>query len=85
MVDTPRMKTTVSIPDDLSAQVDRLARRSRRSRSDVYLAALREYLARHEWDDVTAVLDRIVADVGASSESSFVDAAARWTLADTDW
>jgi predicted transcriptional regulator len=78
------MKTTVSVPDDLFAQVDRLARRSRRSRSEVYRAALREYLAHHEPDDVTAVLDRVVADVGTSSDGSFVGAAARRTLADTD-
>jgi metal-responsive CopG/Arc/MetJ family transcriptional regulator len=36
------MKTAVSVPDDLFAQADRLAKRSRRSRSEVYSAALRE-------------------------------------------
>jgi metal-responsive CopG/Arc/MetJ family transcriptional regulator len=29
------MKTAVSVPDDLFAQVDRLAQRSRRSRSEL--------------------------------------------------
>jgi metal-responsive CopG/Arc/MetJ family transcriptional regulator len=79
------MKTAVSVPDDLFAQVDRLARKSRRSRSEVYSAALREYLARHEPDEVTAALDRVVSDVGVSAETKFVDAAMRRTLAASDW
>jgi predicted transcriptional regulator len=44
------MKTAVSVPDDLLAQIDRLARKSRRSRGEIYVAALREYLARHSMD-----------------------------------
>ena len=79
------MKTAVSVPDDLFAQVDRLARKSKRSRSEVYSAALREYLARHQPDEVTASLDRVVAEVGASGDRAFIDAAATRTLADTDW
>jgi metal-responsive CopG/Arc/MetJ family transcriptional regulator len=79
------MKTAVSVPDDLFAQVDRLARSSRRSRSEVYSTALREYLARHQPDEITAALDDVVADVDGSSESTFVKKAARLTLIDTDW
>ena len=58
------MKTAVSVPDDLFAQADRLAKRSRRSRSEVYSAALREYVARHAPDEVTAGLDAVLADLG---------------------
>jgi antitoxin MazE6 len=79
------MKTAVSLPDELFAQVDRLARRSHRSRSEVYRAALREYLSRHQPDEVTEALDRVVAEVGGSRAGSFVDAAARRTLADAEW
>ena len=79
------MKTAVSVPDDLFEQVDRLARKSKRSRSEVYSAALREYLARHQPDEVTAALDRVVSEVGDTAESAFVRAAARRTLAATDW
>ena len=50
------MKTAVSVPDDLFAQADRLAKRSRRSRSEVYSAALREYVARHAPVELTAGL-----------------------------
>jgi len=79
------MKTAVSVPDDLFAQVDRLARRSRRSRSEVYSAALREYIARHAPDEVTAGLDRVIADVGQPDGERFADAAARATLDSAEW
>jgi metal-responsive CopG/Arc/MetJ family transcriptional regulator len=74
------MKTAVSVPDDLFAQADRLARRSRRSRSELYSAALREYLARHAPDEVTARLDAVVADLGQLPGQDFAGVAARRTL-----
>lgn len=79
------MKTAVSVPDDLFDQVDRLARRSRRSRSEVYSAALREYVARHSPDEVTAAIDAVLADVAAGDPDPFVAAAAHGLLADTEW
>jgi metal-responsive CopG/Arc/MetJ family transcriptional regulator len=79
------MKTAVSMPDDLFAQVDRLARRSRRSRSEVYRAALREYVARHAPDEVTAGLDAVLADVGEPGADPFTSTAARRTLGATEW
>jgi predicted transcriptional regulator len=79
------MKTAVSVPDDLFAQVDRLAKRSRRSRSEVYRAALREYVARHAPDEVTAGLDAVLADVGETVPDPFAAAAARRTLGAAEW
>ena len=79
------MKTAVSVPDDLFAQVDRLARRSRRSRSEVYSAALREYVARHAPDEVTAGLDSVIAEVGQPDGDRFAAAAARATLGPAEW
>jgi metal-responsive CopG/Arc/MetJ family transcriptional regulator len=79
------MKTAVSVPDDLFAQADRLARRSRRSRSEVYSAALREYLARHAPDEVTAGLNAVLVDVGQLDTDAFAGAAARRTLESSEW
>jgi metal-responsive CopG/Arc/MetJ family transcriptional regulator len=79
------MKTAVSVPDDLFAQVDRLARRSRRSRSEVYRAALREYVARHAPDEVTARLDAVVMEVGEPGPDVFSASAARRTLEASEW
>jgi predicted transcriptional regulator len=79
------MKTAVSVPDDLFAQVDRLAKRAQRSRSEVYSAALREYIARHAPDEVTTGLDRVLAEVGQPDGHQFVAAAARATLGSAEW
>jgi antitoxin MazE6 len=79
------MKTAVSVPDDLFAQVDRLARRSRRSRSEVYSAALREYVARHAPDEVTAQLDAVVAEAGDPAPDVFAARAGRLTVESSEW
>ena len=82
---TAGMKTAISVPDDLFAQVDRLAKRSRRSRSEVYSAALREYVARHAPDEVTSGLDAVLAELGQPDTGGFTDAAARRTLESSEW
>jgi len=78
------MKTAVSVPDDVFEGAERLARREGRSRSEVYSAALREYVARHETDEVVEALDQVVAEVGEGIDP-FVIAASRQTLEATDW
>jgi predicted transcriptional regulator len=77
------MKTAISVPDDLFDRADHLARSTRRSRSELYSAALREYLVRHAPDEVTAALDRVVAE--ADVPDGFTSAAARKTLTTTEW
>jgi metal-responsive CopG/Arc/MetJ family transcriptional regulator len=81
---TPGMKTAVSIPDEIFDKVERLARRGRRSRSEVFSAALREYVARHSPDEVTEAMDRVCAAVNDEPDG-FVTAAARRTLERTEW
>jgi hypothetical protein len=49
------MKTAISIHNDLFDGAERLARRTRRSRSRIFTDALREYLVRHAPDKVTVV------------------------------
>ena len=63
------MKTAVSIPDEVFEKVERLARRSQRSRSEVFSAALREYVARHIPDEVTEAMDRVCAAVNDENDS----------------
>ncbi|HEY8869135.1 MAG TPA: ribbon-helix-helix protein, CopG family [Candidatus Limnocylindrales bacterium] len=77
------MRTTLSVPDDVFESAERLARRERRSRSDVYGAALREHVARHS-PEVTDEIDRVSAQA-AGSIDPFVDAAATRVLERTDW
>jgi len=78
------MKTAVSIPDDIFEKVDRFARRAKRSRSEVFSAALREYIARHASDEVTDAINRAVDDVG-DQRDDFVAAAGRRILEKTEW
>ncbi len=78
------MKTAVSIPNDVFEKVERLARRGRRSRSEVFSAALREYVARHAPDEVTEAMDRVCAAVNDQPDT-FVSAAARRVMKKTEW
>ena len=78
------MKTAVSIPDDVFEKVERLARRGKRSRSEVFSAALREYVARHSPDEVTEAINRVCDQVGDQSDE-FVATAARRILEKTEW
>lgn len=59
------MKTAVTIPNDLLEKVDRFARRAGRSRSEVFSAALREYIARHDPDEVTKAINRALEQIEA--------------------
>jgi metal-responsive CopG/Arc/MetJ family transcriptional regulator len=78
------MKTAVSIPDEVFEKVERLARRAHKSRSEVFSAALREYVARHAPDEITEAIDAVLDRVGQESDQ-FAAAAARRTLKNTEW
>lgn len=84
------MKTAVSVPDSVFRQAERLAQRTGRSRSEIYSTALREYVARHDRDEVATAVDRVLATLRAedgheSEADGFVSRAARRTLADVEW
>ncbi len=78
------MKTAVSIPDEVFEKAERQAEREKRSRSEVYSAALREYVARHAPDEVTAAMNRVWDEVGSESDG-FVAEAARRVLERVEW
>ena len=78
------MKTAVSVPDDVFERVERLARRERKSRSEVFSAALKEYVARHAPDEITEAMDRVL-DAISDHQNDFENAAARRILENTEW
>jgi metal-responsive CopG/Arc/MetJ family transcriptional regulator len=78
------MKTAVSIPDDVFKSAERLARRLKTSRSEVYSRALSEFVSRHSQDEVTAAMDAALAEIG-DDRDPFVSAAARRILERTEW
>jgi len=81
---TPGMKTAISLPDEVFEQAERLARRMKKSRSEIYREALAEYVARHEPDAVTAALDRFAERIDGRPDP-FSSAAARRILERTEW
>ena len=78
------MKTGVSISDDVFENAELLAKRMKKSRSQLYSLALREYVARHAPDRVTRAMDRACTDVG-EGEDEFVSGAARRVLERSEW
>ena len=78
------MKTAVSIPDEIFQRAERLAKRDRRSRSELYAAALDEYVARHSPDEVTDAMNRVCERVGGE-EDAFVAAVGRRVLDRIEW
>ena len=79
------MKTAVSIPEDVFAGAERLAQRTKRSRSEIYAAAVREYIARHSGDAVTEAMNSVMDEVGTTGADPFVSLAARNTLERVEW
>lgn len=78
------MKTAISIPDDLFEGAERLARRTKKSRSRLFRDALREYLARHTPDQVTEAMNKALDEIG-EAEDAFVSTAAQRILEKTEW
>jgi predicted transcriptional regulator len=78
------MKTAISLPDDIFRDADKLAKRLKKSRSELYREAVTEYLARHEPEAITEALDRLVDETGGQLDK-FGAAAARGILRTTEW
>jgi hypothetical protein len=73
------MKTMVTIPDDVFEKAERLARRMKKSRSELFSRALAEYVARHAPDPVTETMNQVCAEIGVEPDP-FSSPAARRTL-----
>ena len=78
------MKTAISIPDDIFNVAERLARRTKKSRSQLFSDAVREYVARHAADEVTDAMDRVCAEVDQQSDK-FTAAASSRILKRAEW
>jgi metal-responsive CopG/Arc/MetJ family transcriptional regulator len=78
------MKTAVSIPDEVFESAERLARRTKKSRSRLFSDAVREYVARHAPAEVTETLNRVCAGMPPPSDG-FVSLAARRRLERSEW
>jgi predicted transcriptional regulator len=66
----PKVKTAISVPEDLFEQMDKLARRWRVPRSRLIARAVEEFLERRKSDEITARLDRAYADKETPEENA---------------
>jgi metal-responsive CopG/Arc/MetJ family transcriptional regulator len=78
------VRIAISIPHQLSKELDRRVRSTGRSPSELVNAALAEYMARHDLDEVTEPMSRVCADIGDHPDT-FVADAGRRVLGKTEW
>jgi len=78
------MKTAVSIPDEVFEGAERLAKRTKRSRSRLFSDALKEYLARHAPDEITEAMNKASDELGEAKDP-FVLSASRRVLEQVEW
>lgn len=81
---TNGMKVAVSIPDDVFAEAEALAKRLKSSRSEIYSRALGEFIGTHAPDRVTERMNDVVRDLGPEPDA-FSVAAGRQVLKKTEW
>ena len=62
------MKTAVSIPDNVFKEVERIAREYNRSRSEVVVIALKEFLEKLKSKKLLDALNKVYSDTEESSE-----------------
>jgi predicted DNA-binding protein len=81
---TSGMKTAISLPDEVFAQAERLARRLKKSRSELYREAVAEYVARHDPEAITEAMNRVAELIDTRSDAFSVEAGRR-LLEHTEW
>jgi predicted DNA-binding protein len=81
------MKTAISIPDEVFARAEKLARRLRKSRSQLYSEAVAEYVSRRADNEITEALNRMCDDPEAADPEldAFVAEASRRVLEQSEW
>ena len=78
------MKIAVSIPDQIFAEAEALARRFRTSRSELYSRALGLFIGLHAPDRVTAAMNAVIDDVGPEPDPVARETARR-VLSKMEW
>ncbi|MCA9855063.1 MAG: ribbon-helix-helix protein, CopG family [Dehalococcoidia bacterium] len=83
------MKTAISLPNELFEELEALVKKSGGTRSEIYVAALREYVARHVPDRVTDAFNRLADELENGTEEeetrSFRREATRRAFERTEW
>jgi len=80
---SPAVKTAVSIPDPIFEAADRLARRRRISRSELYAEALAKLLDSDESTEITERLDDVYSERPSELDTGLAELQA--LAIDEDW
>lgn len=78
------MKIAISLPDDVFAEGEALARSLKTTRSQLYARALRDFASRHNPDGLTEAVNAAIAEVDDEA-TDFNRASARRAFAATEW
>lgn len=78
------MKTAISIPDDVFRRADRLAKKLRVSRSELYARAVARFLQEHGREGITKALDALYAEQPSDLDPR-IAAAQTSSIADDAW
>jgi metal-responsive CopG/Arc/MetJ family transcriptional regulator len=79
------MKTAISIPDDLFQAAEKMARKLKISRSELYQQAVTHFLQQHGGDMVRESLDRVYARKNNRGLDPLVRAVTEHIIMDEDW
>jgi|APSaa5957512535_1039671.scaffolds.fasta_scaffold136656_2 metal-responsive CopG/Arc/MetJ family transcriptional regulator len=66
------MKTAISIPDPVFQAADVMANKLGMSRSQLFTAAMSEYMKLHKYDDVTEALNKIYSNTEESIDDDIL-------------
>jgi metal-responsive CopG/Arc/MetJ family transcriptional regulator len=78
------MKTAVSIPDELFTRAEEMARKTGKSRSQLYQEALSEYLLRRDPAALTQAMDDALADIDPAPDPWLTEGGRR-TFERSEW
>ncbi len=78
------MKTAISIPDPIFQAAEKYAKRMHKSRSQLFVEAMIEYLERHTPDEVTRMLNETIDAIGDVNDP-FIRQTARRVLEQSEW
>lgn len=82
---TQRMKTAISVPDDVFEQAEKAAKRLGLSRSELFTRAVRAFLATRAEQNITKSYDAAFGDAGESDVDDLRREATRRALLDVEW
>lgn len=78
------MKIAISVPNQLFNKAEKMARKTGKSRSQIYQEALAEYLLRRDSEAITEAMDLALTDLDQGSDP-WLSQAGRLALERAEW